>query len=419
MSRSILAHVIPKITQAEPAATRALHYLLDASDKVAERFVDLVGSEPFDIGRIGSEWIYAKGVRPDLAIHDAGTGDVRVFVENKFRAWLTDFQPVEYLNALPPRETSVLAFIAPEDRIDELWGGLTARCRGADFHLSEESTTADLCRIRVARIEQNHARRLVLTSWRRVLEALQHAAATGGEATLEQDIVQLRGLTEEMRWEASEAAPPDAPAGVSFAGSEETFLPLRADEPTDAGAAGRLLDYCGLIDEVTRRLVADPSWDTKGMRASGFGRYLRVHERFALLICMAPLWCTCLGVEGREREVQALHASVDDEGEHSASGDRRRTRTCDRPRGGSDARDCGPFAEGPSGRRVTASAAKGENRNIRCPPGNAPLMNAGGQRPLRGRPPGPRDANPNLPGAASRTAARSSGAGTTAGRYPV
>ena len=348
-----------------------------------------MGSEPFDIGRIGSEWIYAKGVRPDLAIHDAGTGDVRVFVENKFRAWLTDFQPVEYLNALPPRETSVLAFIAPEDRIDELWGGLTARCRGADFHLSEESTTADLCRIRVARIEQNHARRLVLTSWRRVLEALQHAAATGGEATLEQDIVQLRGLTEEMRWEASEAAPPDAPAGVSFAGSEETFLPLRADEPTDAGAAGRLLDYCGLIDEVTRRLVADPSWDTKGMRASGFGRYLRVHERFALYLRVSfTAW-------------------------------RRRTRTCDRPRGGSDARDCGPFAEGPSGRRVTASAAKGENRNIRCPPGNAPLMNAGGQRPLRGRPPGPRDANPNLPGAASRTAARSSGAGTTAGRYPV
>ena len=326
MSRSILAHVIPKITQAEPAATRALHYLLDASDKVAERFVDLVGSEPFDIGRIGSEWIYAKGVRPDLAIHDAGTGDVRVFVENKFRAWLTDFQPVEYLNALPPRETSVLAFIAPEDRIEELWGELTARCRGADFHLSEESTTADLCRIRVARIEQNHARRLVLTSWRRVLEALQHAAATGGEATLEQDIVQLRGLTEEMRWEASEAAPPDAPAGVSFAGSEETFLPLRADEPTDAGAAGRLLDYCGLIDEVTRRLVADPSWDTKGMRASGFGRYLRVHERFALYLRVSftawrdhgitPLWCTCFGVEGREQEVLESFdgASVDDAG---------------------------------------------------------------------------------------------------------
>ena len=62
------------------------------------------------------------------------------------------------------------------------------------------------------------------------------------------------------------------------------------------------------------------------MRASGFGRYLRVHERFALYLRVSftswgnhgitPLWCTCLGVEGREREVQAPFdgASVDDEG---------------------------------------------------------------------------------------------------------
>ena len=59
--------------------------------------------------------------------------------------------------------------------------------------------------------------------------------AAGGHAAIEQDIVQLRGLTEEMRWDAPEAAPPDAPASVSCAGSDETFPPLRADEPTDAG----------------------------------------------------------------------------------------------------------------------------------------------------------------------------------------
>ena len=321
MSRSILGHVIPGITQAEPAATRALRYLLEASDTIAKRFLAVVGSTPFEMGRIGSEWNYAAGVRPDIAIHDAGTGDVRVFVENKFRAWLTDFQPVDYLRALPPCETSVLAFIAPEDRVDELWGELKVRCHRAGFNLSEESTTTDLCRIRV------DPRRLVLTSWRRVLDALQRTAAAGGHAALEQDIVQLRGLTEEMRWNAPEAAPPDAPASVSSAGSDETFPPLRADEPTDAGAAGRLLDYCSLIDEVTGRLVKDhSSWDTKGMRASGFGRYLRVHERFALSLRVSftswrdhgitPLWCTCFGVEGHGREVQGsfVGARADDEG---------------------------------------------------------------------------------------------------------
>lgn len=316
MSGNILAHVIPKITQAEPAATRALHSLLDASGKVAERFIDLVGSEPFDIGRIGSEWNYAAGVRPDLAIHDAGTGDPRIFVENKFRAWLTDSQPVAYLRELPARDTSVLAFIAPEDRIKdgELWGELKKRCERASFDLSEESTTPDLCRIRAASIEQGHARRLVLTSWRRVLEALQHAAAAAGHIAVEQDIVQLRGLTETMRWDAAEAAA-DQPARVSFAGSDEAFPPLRADEPTDAGAAARLLGYCLLIDAITERLVQDPCWDTKGLRATDFGRYLRLHERFALYLGISfpswgdhgitPLWCTCFGVEGREQEVQA------------------------------------------------------------------------------------------------------------------
>ena len=326
MSRSILAHIIPEITQAEPAATRALHYLLDASDKVAQRFIGLVGSEPFDIGRIGSEWNYGDGVRPDLAIHDAGTGDPRIFVENKFRAWLTDYQPVDYLGALPESGTSVLAFIAPEDRIQELWGELKARCERADFQLSEESTTADLCRIRVAGIKQNHARSLVLTNWRRVLEELRHTAAAAGHAALEQDLIQLRGLTEDMRWDAPEAAA-DQPLRVSFSGSDDAFPPLRADEPTDAGAAARLLGYCGLIDAITERLVQDDCWDTKGMRATGFGRYLHVHKRFAPYLTVSltswanhgitPLWCTCWGVEGgREREVQASFdgAWIDDEG---------------------------------------------------------------------------------------------------------
>ncbi len=327
MSRSILAHIIPEITQAEPAATRALHYLLDASEKVAERFIGLVGSEPFDIGRIGSEWNYGDGVRPDLAIHDAGTGDPRIFVENKFRAWLTAYQPVDYLKALPERDTSVLAFIAPEDRIKdrELWSELKSRCERADFRLSQESTSRhDLLSIRVARIDQNCARRLVLTSWRRVLEALQQTAAAASHA-LEQDIVQLRRLTETRRRDAAEAAA-DQPPRVPFTGSDEAFPPLRADEPTNSSAAARLLGYCGLIDAITKRLVKDDCWDTKGMRATGFGRYLRVHERFDLHLRVGfsswanhgitPLWCSCPGVEGRAREVQATFdgARVDEAG---------------------------------------------------------------------------------------------------------
>ena len=319
MRRSILGHVIPLITQAEPAATRALRHILEASE-IAERFVELVGAAPFAIGRIGSEWNYAERVRPDIAIHDAQDGYVRVFVENKFRAELTDHQPVEYLRALPCRATSVLAFIAPEDRIHSMWGELKERCQRAKLDFVEESTTADPRRARVG------VRTLLLTSWGRVLEALQHAAAAGGHAAIEQDVVQLRGLTEETRAEASLGEPPDDPAGVSFAAPDATFPPLRADEPTDVGTASRLLNYCGLIDAITRRLTPDVSWDTKGMHASGFGRYLHVRGRFVLYLCVSftawrdygitPLWCRYLGTENRQREIREffLGARVDDAG---------------------------------------------------------------------------------------------------------
>ena len=70
--RSILAEVIPRVMQREPAATQALHYILDASSDLARTFVDLLEGGRFEIGRIGSEWFYGKGVKPDLSIHDTG-----------------------------------------------------------------------------------------------------------------------------------------------------------------------------------------------------------------------------------------------------------------------------------------------------------------------------------------------------------
>ena len=56
--------------------------------------------------------------------------------------------------------------------------------------LTEESRTADRRRIRVDN------RTMLITSWRRVLDALQKVAAERGRSAIEQDIVQLRGLAE-------------------------------------------------------------------------------------------------------------------------------------------------------------------------------------------------------------------------------
>ena len=185
--RSVLAEVIPRVMQREPAATQALHYILDASSDLARTFVELLEGGRFEIGVIGTEWIYGKKFRPDLAIHD--TGEVlRMFVENKFDAPLGPGQPVDYLKALDPHPASVLAFIAPEHRIDDLWEELKGKCDSAELERGEESRTADRRRIRVDK------RTMLITSWRRVLEALQETAAARGLSAIEQEIVQLRSL---------------------------------------------------------------------------------------------------------------------------------------------------------------------------------------------------------------------------------
>ena len=185
--RSVLAEVIPEVMQREPAVTQALHYILEASSDLARTFVELLEGGRFEIGRIGSEWFYAKGVKPDLSIHDTGE-TCRMFVENKFDAPLTPGQPVGYLKALDPHPASVLAFIAPEHRIDDLWKELKGKCTAAKLELAEDSRTADRRRIRVDK------RTMLITSWKRVLDALQEAAAERGLSATEQEIVQLRSL---------------------------------------------------------------------------------------------------------------------------------------------------------------------------------------------------------------------------------
>lgn len=185
--RSVLAEVVPRVMQREPAVTQALHYILDASSDLARTFVDLLEGGRFEIGVIGSEWFYAKGVKPDLAIHDTGE-TCRMFVENKFDAPLTPAQPVGYLKALDPHPASVLAFIAPEHRIDDLWEELKGKCDSARLERGEESRTTDGHRLRVDN------RTMLITSWRSVLEALQETAAARGLSAIEQEVVQLRSL---------------------------------------------------------------------------------------------------------------------------------------------------------------------------------------------------------------------------------
>ena len=130
MADTLLAHLIPRLpVQSEPIATQALTYVLNAAPDIAKAFMSVVhqtGFEPFERGRIAAEERHGDGI-PDLTIWDTA-GVVRVLVENKFWAGLTETQPVGYLDQLPSDAPAALLFVVPHTRLHIVWAELKKRC---------------------------------------------------------------------------------------------------------------------------------------------------------------------------------------------------------------------------------------------------------------------------------------------------
>ena len=152
---------------------------------------------------------FPDDTRPDLALRDPD-GHLRLLVENKFWAGLTDAQPLAYLEALPAAPPSAVLFIAPHQRLTSLWPEIKRRLTGS-FRLEREAATETLTWGRAG------GRTLALTSWRHVLETLLEATA---DPILRRDIAQLRELTDQMNTdvflplseaELSDVAVPPAP----------------------------------------------------------------------------------------------------------------------------------------------------------------------------------------------------------------
>ena len=290
----LLAHLVPRIAGAgvEPAATQALAYLL-RSDATANAFVSLLapaGLDPFPPAAIAAEQHLPDDTRPDLAVRDPD-GHLRLLVENKFWAGLTDAQPLAYLEAVPMAPPSAVLFIAPHQRLTSLWPEIKRRLTGR-FRLENEAATETLSWGRAG------GRTLALTSWRHVLETLSEAAA---DRTLRQDIAQLRELTDQM--------------------NADVFLPLTEAELSDVAVPRRLANYMDLIEEIANRLVRDGLADKKGLQTGNTyhrsGRYLRLAGRFVHWLGVdlnawrawgrSPIWSRHYsGVHGRLSEARVL-----------------------------------------------------------------------------------------------------------------
>ena len=249
---SLLAYLAPRLTsQTELLATEALGYILsrsDASMQALKKSVEWDGDT--QIERVRTEVTGEGGDRVDLACFD-GQGNERVLIEAKFWAGLTDNQPNAYLDRLlQVKGPTVLLFVAPAKRLETLWPKLRGNHElGEDEHRGGTRGA----------VAAGSECRLMLTSWRSLLDALRTSARNAGDAAVERDILQLGALCNAQ----------DASA----------FLPLRAEEFAPS-IPRRLLNLQKLIDDAVARGRDEGIVDTTKRNvtplATGYGRYLRI-----------------------------------------------------------------------------------------------------------------------------------------------
>ena len=258
--KSLLAHLAWKFTkQAETLATEALGYVLSQSSAARHALQETVRTGGADVGpitQVGTEVRGEKGERLDLVGSDEH-GSERVLVEVKFWAGLTDNQPNTYLERLPANANpTVLLFVAPEARLETLW---TEVLRRADEKFNLEDTGGQ--GIKTAVVDKSE-RRLMLTSWRALLDSMSSRASIDGDSSAERDILQLNALCEREDTDA--------------------FLPLRSEEFGPAFPR-RMRNLQKLVDDATDRAIRADFVNTRGLKVTpqvyGYGRYIRIGSK--------------------------------------------------------------------------------------------------------------------------------------------
>jgi len=115
--QTVFSHIVQQrlSQESENVATTALAFVLESHETVRSGMMKLLrGIIPDAPARLWFRTQYADGSsRPDMAGND-DEGSLRVFIENKFWAGLTDHQPVSYLGSFGCEACRKGPLIAPE-----------------------------------------------------------------------------------------------------------------------------------------------------------------------------------------------------------------------------------------------------------------------------------------------------------------
>ena len=258
MDRTLLAHIALKLgTHPENIAVEALGHILTTSEAALRAIEDVLKTGGAEIGTISpdvqTQASDEERTRPDLAGNDE-RGVERLLIEAKFWAGLTEHQPVTYLERLQTGQPSALLFVAPSARFEPLWGELRRRVGDKGMDFGPEARDANLWTAEVG-----GERRLMLISWKTLLDRMESKASMAGESHAVADIRQLLGLTQRM--------------------DEDAFLPLRQEE-LGPEFPRRMRNLRRLVDDATTR-AREANWvSTQGLivtsKPKGYGRYMRL-----------------------------------------------------------------------------------------------------------------------------------------------
>jgi len=275
---TLLAHLVPTLgRKPEIIATKALGYILSTSQVCKHALEDLLKISGTDIGtisRVKTEAKYEELGTPDLACFDQH-GVERVLIEAKFWAGLTKHQPVTYLKRLPKDKTAALLFVAPLARFETLWDELCRQVVKSSVYFGPDEKKDE--NLWIAEVGGKH--RLMLTSWKALLENMADRASRQRDSCVVADIGQLLGLTQRM--------------------DEDAFLPLRSEE-FGPEFPRRVLGLQRLTRDVINHLRGKEWVDMSGllegalgshyMRLAGAGAHITVYFELWARARDTPLW---------------------------------------------------------------------------------------------------------------------------------
>lgn len=280
-TQSLLGHLASRFAvHPENVATESLAYVLQRSPgakRALLAFIRHLGVPVPENLSFRTQESGPDGSIPDLVGTDSDGRQV-VIIEAKFWAGLTDNQPVAYLNRLPTESEAILLFIAPALRSTLLWTELLSRCKETNVPLGTEREISPEVKLRS--IRQHHT--LALSSWRALLTHLLQTLNVEGDTAAISDVLQLQGICDRM--------------------DDDAFLPLRSEELSSSIGA-RFIQFCGLVDDVANRLVANGLASVLGVKTStgtgsyfrpmkiyGFGCYLQVNSEHWVRRRLTPVW---------------------------------------------------------------------------------------------------------------------------------